>query len=132
MFNVLVDYHMEGQAELIWGMLAAEGWVQLLELRLVRFRDLGLDIRSNDREIWRFVQRNRMLLLTNNRNMEEADSLEQTLRTENTPTSLPILTIGNLNRINERSYRARCAANILDVVVDMDKHLGRGRIYIPW
>jgi hypothetical protein len=35
--------------------------------------------------------------------------LEQTLREENTPTSLPILTIGSVNRLDEREYREECA-----------------------
>lgn len=32
MTRVLVDYHMEGQAELIWSVLAAEGWLALIPL----------------------------------------------------------------------------------------------------
>lgn len=132
MTRVLVDYHMEGQAELIWSVLAAEGWLALIPLQLIRFRNVGLHKRSTDRAVWRFAQQNQMILLTNNRNMEGATSLEQTLREENGPTSLPVLTIANLHRLSERPYRERCAANLLDVVVELDKHLGRGRIYIPW
>ncbi|MEZ4736752.1 MAG: hypothetical protein R3E79_57460 [Caldilineaceae bacterium] len=127
MTQVLVDYHMEGQAELIWSILASEGWLELIPLQLVRFRDVDLHKRSNDRVVWRFAQQNRMLLLTNNRNMEGSNSLEQTLRKENGPASLPVLTIANLHRLSERPYRVRCAANLLDIVVDLDNYLGQSK-----
>ena len=52
---------------------------------------------------------NGMILLTSNRRRREEDSLEQTLREENTATSLPVLTIGNAERMIERRYRERCA-----------------------
>jgi hypothetical protein len=34
-----------------------------------------------------------MILLTGNRNLKDPDSLEQTIREENTPFSLPVITI---------------------------------------
>jgi hypothetical protein len=53
-----------------------EGWLELIPLQLVRFRDVGLHKRSSDRVVWRFAQQNQMLLLTTNRNMEGANSLQ--------------------------------------------------------
>ncbi len=35
--TVLADYNLEGQAILLWGTLATEGWLNLLPLRLVMF-----------------------------------------------------------------------------------------------
>jgi predicted nuclease of predicted toxin-antitoxin system len=49
-------------------------------MRLARFVDVGLPYDSTDREVWRFAQANQLLLLTNNRNMEGLESLEQTIR----------------------------------------------------
>ena len=72
-----------------------------------------------------------MILLTNNRNMEGADSLEQTIREENRPTSLPVLTIGDFDRITDRVYRERCAIRLLEIVVYLDDYLGVGRLFIP-
>ena len=72
-----------------------------------------------------------MILLTSNRNMKDADSLEQTLREENTPASLPVLTIGNVDRLNTKMYRERCAAQLLEVVVYWENYLGTGRKFIP-
>lgn len=85
--TVLVDHNLKGQALLLWGTLAAEGWFALLSLRLVTFEDVGLPVNSSDRAVWRFAQANRMLLLTGNRSMKGPDSLEQTIREENTLTS---------------------------------------------
>jgi predicted nuclease of predicted toxin-antitoxin system len=131
MTTILVDHDLEGQALAIWGVLGRQGWLEIAELHLVTFRDVGLPFTSNDREVWRFAQANGMILLTNNRNMEGENSLEQILREENTPTSLPVLTIGNRERLSERLYREQCAAQLLEIALELDKHLGRSRIYIP-
>ncbi|MDQ2999592.1 MAG: ACP S-malonyltransferase, partial [Chloroflexota bacterium] len=66
---MLVDHNMEGQAILLWGVLAAEGWLDLVPLRLLTFRTVGLPFDSDDRTVWRFVQAQRVLLLTDNRSM---------------------------------------------------------------
>lgn len=95
------------------------------------FADIGLPIDSNDREIWRFAQKNQMILLTGNRRMREEDSLEQTLRDENTLISLPTLTIGNVDRMAEETYRERCAERLLEIVLALDNYLGTARIFIP-
>ncbi len=63
--------------------------------------------------------------------MKGDDSLEQTLREENRVTSLPILTIGNIKRMADKRYREQCVAQIVEIVLDLDKNLGRSRIYIP-
>ncbi|MBI1928226.1 DUF5615 family PIN-like protein [Candidatus Poribacteria bacterium] len=73
---MLVDHDIEGKAILLWGVLAAEGWPELFPLRMVTFRDVGLPVDSSDRTVWRFAQANRIILLTSNRNMKDADSLE--------------------------------------------------------
>jgi predicted nuclease of predicted toxin-antitoxin system len=129
--KILADHDIEGYAVTLLGTLAAEGWLELIPLELVTFDDVGLPIESTDREVWRFAQANEMILITNNRNMKGEESLEQTLREENTITSLPILTISNVKRMADKRYRERCAAQILEIVLDLDKNLGRSRIYIP-
>ncbi len=122
---------MEGQATLLWGTLAARGWLDLVPLRLAMFAEVGLPIDSNDREVWRFAQTQRMLLLTDNRNMKGEDSLEQTLREENTPTSLPVLTVGSTDRLDEQEYREQCAARLVEIVLDLEYYLGASRLFIP-
>ena len=131
MTYILADHNIEGQAMILWGMLSAEGWPELLHLRLVTFAQVGLPDDSSDRQVWRLAQEKKMLLLTANRRMKEEDSLEQTIREENTPTSLPVLTIANVNKLEERVYRDRCITRILEIVIDLKNFLGIGRIFIP-
>ena len=131
MTTVLVDHDMEGQAVLLWGALAAEGWLELVHLRLATFAEVGLSLDSSDRTVWRFAQAQQMLLLTDNRSMKGVDSLEQTIREESTLSALPVLTIGNVGRLDEREYRERCARRLVEVVLDLEYYLGAGRVFIP-
>lgn len=131
MIRILVDHNIEGQALLMWRSLVSEGWPELLQMEMVLFTQAGLSYSTNDREVWRFAQENGMVLLTANRNMKDKDSLEQTILEENTPTSLPVVTIGNINRLAERAYRERCESRLLDIVAELHIFIGTGRIYIP-
>ncbi len=72
-----------------------------------------------------------MLLLTDNRNMKGDDSLEQTIREEVTADSLPVITIGSLDRIDESEYRQSCANRLVEIVIDLDCYLGYSRLFIP-
>lgn len=103
----------------------------MVPLRLVTFAEVSLPVDSSDRVVWRFVQAQQMLLLTDNRSMKGADSLEQTLREETISTSLPVLTIGNVNRLDERPYREECAERLVEIVLDLKYYLGTRRIFIP-
>ena len=131
MITVLADHNIEGQAIALWGTLSAGSWLDLFPLRLVTFTQVGLPSESSDRQVWRFAQEHGMLLLTFNRRMRDVDALEQTIREENTMTSLPVLTIGNVKRMVEKTYRERCAARLLEIVLDLESYLGAGRIFIP-
>jgi predicted nuclease of predicted toxin-antitoxin system len=129
--TILVDHDIEGQAALLWAQITAKGWPDLFPLRFVLFADAGLPRSSNDREVWRFAQRHGMILLTGNRNMKDDDSLEKTIRLENTSTSLPVLTIGNVSNMVQKEYRDRCEDRLLDIVLYLENYLGTGRMFIP-
>lgn len=129
--NFLIDYNLRGQATLLWGTIAAEGWLELLPIRFVGFEEVGLLENSNDRLVWQIAQANQMIILTANRNMKGDDSLEQVIREDNTLTSFPVVTIGNKERLDEQSYRGRCASRLVEIMFDLDNYLGVGRIYIP-
>lgn len=128
---ILADHNIEGQAIALWGTLSAEGWLELVPLRLITFAQAGLPPESSDREVWRFAQGHGMILLTSNRRMRDADALEQTIREENAARSLPVLTIGSVKRMIEKTYRERCAARLLEIMLDLEKYMGAGRIFIP-
>jgi predicted nuclease of predicted toxin-antitoxin system len=129
--NFLIDYNLRGQATLLWGTLAAEGWLEILPVRFVGFEEVGLSENSSDRQVWRVAQANQMIILTANRNMKGDDSLEQVIREENSVRSLPVVTIGNKERLDEQSYRSRCAIRLVEILLDFENYLGVGRLYIP-
>jgi predicted nuclease of predicted toxin-antitoxin system len=126
-----IDYNLTGDAVLFWGTLSAEGWLALLPIRFFTFQEVGLPMDSSDRVVWQFAQTNQMILITANRNMKGDDSLKQTIREENIPTSLPILTVGNPDRFDQSNYRQRCANRLIEILFDLENYVGIGRIFIP-
>jgi hypothetical protein len=130
MITILVDHNIEGQAALLWSTFATEGWLALTGFQLVTFVDVGLSFESSDRTVWQFAQAQQMLL-TGNRNMAGDDSLEQTIREDNHATALPVITIGNMDRLVEYPYRERCATRLAEIGLYVEDYLGVGRLFIP-
>jgi hypothetical protein len=52
MIKFLADHNMEGQAELLWGTMNTEGWLELYPLQLIMFAEVGLPKNSNDAGIF--------------------------------------------------------------------------------
>jgi hypothetical protein len=128
----LVDHNLEGHALMLSGQIANLGWLELISIHFITFAEVELSINSNDRVVWRFVQNNQMILLTANRSMKGENSLEQVMREENTPSSLPVITVGNPDRILiDSDYRNRCVDRLLEIVLDIDEYRGSMRIFIP-
>jgi predicted nuclease of predicted toxin-antitoxin system len=128
---ILVDHHLEGYIILLQGTLANEGWLDLLSLHFVLLEEVGLAVDSSDRVVWQFAQQNQMILLTANRKMKGRDSLEQTIREENTSASLPVVTIGKVDGLSNREYRERCAARLAEIIMYPETCVGVGRVFIP-
>ena len=130
--NFLVDHNLRGHSVVLAGSLTASGWLDLVSIRFILFEEVGLAVTSDDRVVWRYAQTNRMILTTANRSMKGKDSLEQVMREENTPRSLPVITIGNIDRLLlEPNYRDRCVNRLIDIVVDIEDYEGARRIFIP-
>lgn len=127
----LVDYNLDGYALILLGILTKLGWLELLSIQFMTFKDAGLSMDSSDRLVWQYAQENQMLILTANRNMKGVDSLEQVMREENTENALPVVTIGNLDRFSEPDYRERCVERLIEIVVNIDHYKGAGRLFIP-
>ncbi|WP_333340690.1 MULTISPECIES: hypothetical protein [unclassified Microcoleus] len=51
--NFLIDHNLGGHAEILLGNIASQGWLNLLPIRLVTFKQMNLSIDSNDRVVWR-------------------------------------------------------------------------------
>ena len=131
MITVLVDHNIEGQADLLKGALVSEGWIELAVLRIVTFAEVSLPFETSDQKVWEFTQKHRMVLLTANRNKVDDESLEQTILEQNQPTSYPVVTIANVDRMAERDYRNRCATKLAEICLEIERYLGTGRLYVP-
>ncbi|AFY78032.1 hypothetical protein Ple7327_2763 [Pleurocapsa sp. PCC 7327] len=130
--NFLIDHNLERYAVILLGKIASDGWLDLIPIRFITFREIELSTDSSDRVVWQTAQDNQMILLTANRNMKGEDSLERTLREDNTSNSLPIVTIASLDRFrSEPSYRSQCADRIIEILLDIENYTGVGRIFIP-
>ncbi|MGE5660476.1 MAG: ACP S-malonyltransferase [Actinomycetota bacterium] len=127
----LIDHNIEGQATWLWGTIVAEGWLDWIEIQFITFEQVKLSIESSDRIVWRFAQENKMIVLTANRSMKGKDSLEEVIRNENKLDSLPVITLGSIDRMEERTYRERCAARLIKIAIDLENSMGVGRIFIP-
>jgi predicted nuclease of predicted toxin-antitoxin system len=128
----LVDHNLKGHARILLGSIAGQGWLDVVPIRFVMFEEVGLSIDSTDRVVWRIAQKNQMILLTANRSMKDEDSLEQVMREENTQSSLPVVTIGNADRVlNDSIYRKRCVDRIVEISIYTANYMGARRVFIP-
>jgi hypothetical protein len=130
--NFLVDHNLKGHAVLLSGSILSGGWLDWVSVRFITFDEMKLPISSDDRVVWQLAQSNQMILLTANRSMKGGNSLEQVMREEIAPTSLPVITIGNADRLlNDLEYRERCATRLVEIVLDIDGYRGVSRLFIP-
>ncbi len=128
----LIDHNLKGHARILMGSLASQGWLDLLPIRFVMFEEVDLSNSSNDPIVWRLAQAKQMILLTANRSMKDEDSLEQVMREENSLTALPVVTIGNADRVlNDSNYLEQCVARIAEISIYTSSYMGVGRIFIP-
>ena len=82
--------------------------------------------------MWHRCQERQLYLLTSNRNDKDPDSLEATIRSHNTPQSLPVFTIGDADRVlQEHDYCDRVIVGLLEHLLQLDNICGTGRLYLP-
>jgi hypothetical protein len=128
---ILLDHDLEGRVVFFEAGLQEAGWDRDLQIEFKRLRDVNLPEDSSDREIWLYVQRERILLITSNRNRDDASSLQAVVETENKSDSLPVLTISDQTRLSVPEYRQQVADKLAAVIIDLEAYLGTGRIYLP-
>jgi hypothetical protein len=133
--TVLLDEQLAGDVALLRSMAEADEWLSvssLLELRFATFNDVGLSNGSSDRGVWEFCQTNGYFLLTDNRNADNEDSLENTIRNSNTPASLPVFTIADRPRFNaDQDYALLAFEKLIEYLIDSDNLRGTGRLFLP-
>ena len=131
MISVMLDNDIAGHRDLFEGTLHSTGWDEYRLVKFITMQEAGIADDAPDSEVWRFCQQRGLILLTANRNLDDESSLEQTLREDNTPESLPIVTVSAPQRIFEPEYRERCMHALIGIVLDLDNCLGAARLYIP-
>jgi hypothetical protein len=128
---ILLDHDLEGHLPFLEAGWRETGWDQYLHLEFRRLRDVNVPDEATDQAIWRYVQREHCLLLTNNRNREDDTSLQATIERENTRESLPVITVSDKDRLVVPAYRQQAAHKLATIIIYLENYLGVGRIYIP-
>ena len=135
MRGILADINAEGAVaclRLCWiSTTWREFWAEH-DLAVESFRTLGLPFDAPDQTLWRLCQQEQLVFITGNRNRRGPDALEAVIPSENQPTSLPVVTFGDTNRLlRYRLYAERVAERLLDYLMRIDEVRGTGRIYVP-
>jgi hypothetical protein len=135
MTGILADNDVEGYVVVIVTIWQSDAWRDLwdeLGLSVASLDALALARESSDAVIWRKCQREKLILITANRNKDGPDSLEATIQNENQPDSLPVITLANPQRImRDRLYAETVAARLLEKLIAIDDFHGAGRVYVP-
>lgn len=135
MVSLLVDANLDGHAALLDGRLRTDSWRELrdhLDLQFLHFEDVGLDRTAKDNIVWRFCQERSYFLLTANRNLEDDDSLEATIRREGTAQSFPVFTLADADRLYlSAAYLDEVVESLLEYLLDEANCRGTGRLFLP-
>jgi hypothetical protein len=133
--GLVADANIQGQVEYLVQRMQADDWAdfwQALGLVLHRFEEVGLTASSTDLEVWNVCQAEQLILITDNRNLDSEDSLEATIRRNNTSESLPVFTIADMTEFRMNSlYVERVVETFYDYLMKIDAVRGTGRLYLP-
>jgi hypothetical protein len=135
--GLLADVNVQGHLPYLQRLLEKLGVLDMvtgLGLTLVTFPELGLDRRTDDRTLWHFCQANGWVLLTDNRNNEDENSLEATIQDSWRDGHLPVITLANKGRFeNSEAYALAVAEEVADVLIRAfhDAVRDQPRIFVP-
>ena len=131
---ILADNDVGGAITALRCVLESEAWVEFttaLDLRFVAFEDVGLARDASDRTVWYRCQEVGAVLITGNR-ARGTESLEQTIQDDTEADSLPVVTIGDPQRVvRDPVYTRACAISLLDLLERLEMLRGTGRLFIP-
>jgi hypothetical protein len=135
MLRIMSDNDVQGHVGRLMDICQASPWAGLwrdLECVLYTFEDLALPEDATDAAVWQACQQGGVLLITGNRNAESPESLEITIRQQNRPDCLPVLTLADPDRIaRDRAYAESVVERLFDVLIDVDALRGAGRLILP-
>jgi hypothetical protein len=131
---ILADNDVGGAVTALRRVLESEEWGEFtaaLDLHFVAFEDVGLARDASDRTVWSRCQEVGAVLITGNR-ASGTESLEQTIQDDSEVDSLPVVTIGDPQRVvRDRAYARACAIRLLDLLERLETLRGTGRLFIP-
>jgi hypothetical protein len=120
MRGLLADVNVQGHLASLRRALADLDLLEILEaenLVLAAFTDIGIPVELDDRSVWNLCQQQGWVLFTENRNHNDPDSLEATLRDSWKAGDLPVITLSNKAKFETSlEYRRRAAASVADVM----------------
>lgn len=135
MKGILADNNVIGQVAHLVRLMQSEPWGDFwteLGLILRHFEDVGLAPSASDEEIWQRCQADELILITDNRNDDSPDSLAAAIRDFNTPASLPVFTIADLDKFGtSREYEERVLVALYEYLLRIDEVRGTGRLFLP-
>lgn len=131
---ILTDHDVIGAVRMFRRLFESPEWAELaaiLDLQFIEFEDVELPINAPDSLVWQRSQELRALLITGNRASGQ-NSLDQTIREQAIAQSLPVLTIGDPQRvIRDPAYARACVASLLNFVDRIETLRGTGRLFLP-
>jgi hypothetical protein len=135
MLKIMADHNVEGHLQVLINVWSSPEWGDVwtaMSCEIESFERLGIPHDTPDTELWQLCQRYEIVLVTGNRNAEGDESLEAAIKTLLSPQSLPVLTIGDPDRlVRDRDYAERAAAQLLEYLLDLENLRGTGRLYVP-
>ena len=133
--RIMADHNVEGHLQVLLTIWSSSAWGDVwreIGCDLESFERLGIAPDTSDTDLWEVCQAHEIVLLTGNRNAEGADSLEAAIASLGTARSLPVVTVGDPDRLlRDRDYAQRVAAQVLEYLLDLENLRGTGRLYVP-
>ena len=135
--GLLADVNVQGHLPYLVGLTNKIGLLQLLVdtgITFETFPDRGLDPHLIDRELWNFCQANELVLFTDNRNHEDANSLNATIQDSWHLGHLPVLTLADKGKFeNSAEYATRVAEDVANQLfaIFLEGTRDQPRIFVP-
>jgi hypothetical protein len=132
--GLLADVNAQRHLRVLLWICEGRSWRYVwndVRVPAMTFGEIGLPLNVKDDMLWQACQSRGLLLITQNRNRDGPDSLEAAIKSGGVD-SLPVLTIADGARLlSDAEYAERAAARLMEILLDLDRLLGCGRLYLP-
>ncbi len=135
--GLLADVNVQGHLPYLKRLMDGLGLLPILNemgITLATFPDCGLDRHLHDRDLWNYCQANAWVLLTDNRNHEDENSLNAVIQDSWHEGHFPVLTLANKGKFEHSEiYASRVAEDVAELLVSIfhDRVRNVPRIFVP-